>query len=158
MSLLKSYTGSFRQGNASTISKASGSWAMKLAATIWGMRPLFWTQVRPRNHNMQGRDSEVHQHIQALSRIWTKCGKKHFGKHPSHLPACDAEVSARLHLEKADLPSSCRAPSVGKWTSCNLYTLKIPNRFGGSQERSIQCYWYIPIYIEIDVKFAKWIN
>ena len=40
MSLIKSYIGSFRQGNASTISKASGSWAMKLAVTIWGMSLL----------------------------------------------------------------------------------------------------------------------
>ena len=36
-------------------------------------------------------DLEVHQHIPALSTIRTKCGKEHFGKHPAHLSACDAE-------------------------------------------------------------------
>ena len=172
MSLIHSYTGSF--GRCSTQKTVCtlpckemqaqferlaghGQWSWQQRFGAWD---LSLTQVRPRNHNTQGRDTEVHQHIQALSRIWTKCGKKHLGKHPSHLPACDAESVCAATSRKSwlALPSSCRAPSVGKWTSCNLYTLKIPNRFGGSQERSIQCYWYIPIYIEIDVKFAKWIN
>ena len=96
---------------------------MKLAATIWGMRPLFWTQVRLRNHNTKCQHSEVHQHIPALSRIWTKCGNKQFGKHPSH-PACDAE-------------SVCTARSQNmSWLALMLSTKwRFRNRFGGSKKK-----------------------
>ena len=157
MSLIESYIGSFRQGNASPISKASGSWAMamKLAATIWGMSLLFWTQVRPSNHNMQGRDSEVHQQIQGpfknLNNMWEQ---NNLGSILLTSPPRDAE-------------SVCTARSRNSWLALMLQStksrdvnilqsiLKVSNRFGSSQEISIQCYWYIPIYIEIDVELAK---
>ena len=104
MSLLNSYTGGFRrcstQKTAWTLPckemqvqfqrlAGHGQWSWQQRFGAWG---LSWNleQIRLRKHNTKCQDSEVHQHIQALSRIWTKCGKKQFGKHPSH-PACDAE-------------------------------------------------------------------
>ena len=128
------------QGNASTISKASGSCAMKLAATIWGMRPLSWTQVRLRNHNTQGRDSEVHQHIQALSRIWTKYGKHQFGKHPSYLPPCYAESVCTAKSENMSWLALMLQSTKCRDVNILQSILKVPNRFGGSQQRSVQCY------------------
>ena len=45
------------------------------------------------------------------------------------------KVSARLDLKIwADLPSCCRAPSVGTRTSCNLHW-RFRNRFGGSKKK-----------------------
>ena len=154
MSLLKSYTGSFRQGNASTISKASGSWAMKLAATIWGMSLLFWTQVRPRNHNMQGRDSEVHQQFRPFQESEQHVAKNNLGSILLTSLLVMLKVSARLYLRNSWLAlmlQSTKSRDVNILRSI----LKVPNRFGSSQEISIQCYWYIPIYIEIDVKLSK---
>ena len=58
------------------------------------------------------------------------------------------KVSARLDLKIwADLPSCCRAPSVGTRTSCNLYW-RIPNRFGSSPQRSIH---YTMLYTNANI-------
>ena len=104
MSLINSYTGGFRrcstQKTACTLPckemqvqfqrlAGHGQWSWQQRFGAWGLSCNL-KQTRLRKHNTKCRDSEVHQHIQALSRIWTKCGKKQFGKHPSH-PACDAE-------------------------------------------------------------------
>ena len=107
MSLTNSYTGGFRrcstQKTACTLPckemqvqfqrlAGHGQWSWRQWFAAWGLSGNL-KQKSLRKHNTKCRDSEVHQHIniQALSRIWTKCGKKQFGKHPSHLPACDAE-------------------------------------------------------------------
>ena len=124
MSLINSYTGSF--GRCSTqktvctlpwkemqaqFQRLAGHGQWSWQQRFLGHETSLWTQVRPRNHNTQGRDTEVHQHIQALSRIWTKCGKKQFGKHPCHLPACDAE-------------SVCTATSRKSWLALILQSTK----------------------------------
>ena len=105
--------------------------------------------IRQRKHNTKCRDSEVHQHIPALSRIRTKCGKNHFGKHPAHLSACDAESVCTARSQNmswlALILQSAKCRDANIRTSCDLYW-RFPNRFGSSPQWSIH---YTMLYTNI---------
>ena len=152
MSLTNSYTGGSRrcstQKTACTLPckemqvqfqrlAGHGQWSWRQWFGAWGLSCNL-KQKSLRKHNTKCRDSEVHQHIQALSRIWTKCGKKQFGKHISHLPACDAESVCTARSQNMSwlalmLPvTKCREANILQ----SIYW-RFPNRFGGSQQSSI---------------------
>ena len=130
-----------------------GQWSWRQWFGAWGLScNLKW--IRQRKHNTKCRDSEVHQHIPALSRIRTKCGKCLLGSNLFTCPLVMLKVSARLDLKIwADLPSCCRAPSVGTRTSCDLYW-RFPNRFGSSPQRSI----YTKTKIHLNWRVACQVN
>ena len=149
MSLTNSYTGGFRrcstQKTACTLPckemqvqfqrlAGHGQWSWRQWFGAWGLSCNL-KQKSLRKHNTKCRDSEVHQHIQALSRIWTKCGKKQLNRHPSHLPLgmLKSVCTARSQIMSwADLPSCCRAPSVAERPAIYIEgfptDLEVPNK------------------------------
>ena len=94
-----------------------GQWSWQQPFGAWGLSCNL-EQIRLRKHNTRCRGSEVHQHIQALSRIWTERGKRQFGKHPSHLPACDAESVCTARSQNMSWlalmlqSTKCRDPNI----------------------------------------------
>ena len=132
MSLINSYTGGFRhcstQKTVCTLPckemqvqfqrlAGHGQWSWQQPFGAWGLSCNL-EQIRLRKHNTRCRGSEVHQHIQALSRIWTERGKRQFGKHPSHLPACDAESVCTARSQNMSWlalmlqSTKCRDPNI----------------------------------------------
>ena len=154
MSLINSYTGGFRGCSTQKTVCALpckemqvqfqrlagyGQWSWQQRFEAWGLScNLKLKQIRLRKHNTKCRDSEVHQHIQALSRIWTPCGKTQFGKHPSHLPACDAESVCTARSQNMSWLALVAKHQV-EGREHAIYIEGFPTDLGGSQQRSIQC-------------------